>query len=281
MSLSLRDELRVFLHPGQVALARIGREITGRGIVRRMLGKQVVSCDDASAAEIPWGGAVKALESALPGMAGRKQLATVILSSHFVRHALVPWSAELNSDEEEMAFARHSFRKIYGDVAERWELRLSPDKAGLPQLASAVDSRLPDALRALFNRAGVALGSIQPHLMAACNSSRNRLNGRSTWLALVEPGALCLSLLQQGSWAGVRTMRIRSGWRDELPLILEREAYLADSGMPAAEVLVWAPEPAEAVFPEHVHWMAFHRPDAAAQSVPEPETAVQYAMARG
>lgn len=281
MSLSLRDELRIFLHPGQVVLARIGREFTGRGIVRRMLAKQAVPCEDASDAENPWSGAAMALESALPGMAGRKQLATVILSSHFVRHALVPWSAELNSDEVEVAFARHSFRKIYGEAAERWELRLSPDKAGMPLLASAVDNRLPDALRALFGQAGVALGSIQPHLMAACNSSRNCLNGRSAWLALVEPGTLCLALLQQGSWAGVRTMRVGSGWRDELPLILEREAYLADSGMPAGEVLVWAPEPGEAVLPEHVKWMPFHRSDPAAQSLPAPENAMQYAMARG
>lgn len=281
MSLSLRDELRVFLHPGQVVLARIGREVTGRGIVRRMLAKQIVPCDDVPAAENPWAGAARALESALPGMAGRKQLATVIISSHFVRHALVPWSAELNSDEEEIAFARHSFRKIYGEVAERWELRLSPDRAGMPQLASGVDGRLLDALRALFERAGVTLGSIQPHLMAACNSSRHRLKWRSTWLALVEPGSLCLALLQQGSWAGVRTMRIGSGWRDELSLILEREAYLADSGMPAGEVLVWAPEPGDAVLPEQVQWMAFHRQDQAEQSLSTPETAVQYAMARG
>ena len=104
-----------------------------------------------------------------------------------------------------------------------------------------MDADLLDALRGVFERAGIALQSIQPHLMAAYNNFRDHLRKRSAWFALLEPGHLCLALLQQGRWPRVRSLRIGSEWRDELPRILEREAYLADNPAVPHEVYVWDP----------------------------------------
>ena len=47
--------------------------------------------------------------------------------------------------------------------------------------------------------------------MAVYNDYRRRLQGRHAWFALLEPGNLCLALLQQGRWARVRSQRIDAG----------------------------------------------------------------------
>lgn len=264
MSLLFRDELRIVLTPDQVLLARIGRSVTWRGLRRRVLEKKAIPCAACAAgetrgSEMPgsatqWGGALQTLEAALARQKGRKVFATVILSNHFMRYALLPWSDTPADEAEEMAYARHAFHQAYGAAAESWELRLSPGKAGMPQLASAVDNRLPDELRTLFGRAGVALASIQPHLMVAYNTCRASLHGRNSWFALVEPGSLCLALLRHGRWESVRTMRLEGDGRVALPLILEREAFLSESATATDEVLLWAPWLGNALLPKSKRW---------------------------
>ncbi len=259
MSLLFRDELRVLMTPEQVLLARIERSVGWNGLKRRVLERKALSCaafsaKDGQGGATPWGASLQAVEAALAGNAGRKAVATVILSNHFVRYTLLPWSDVPATEEEEMAYARHTFRQAYGDAAEGWELRLSPGRIGRPQLASAVDKRLPDALRSAFGRAGIALDSIQPHLMTACNACHPGLEGRSAWFALVEPGSLCLALLRQGGWESVRTMRMNGDGRVALPLMLEREANLTESAAAVDEVMLWAPWLANAQLPASKRW---------------------------
>jgi hypothetical protein len=252
VSLSLREELRVVLYPQQLLLLRIGREFTRRGLTPRVLEKRAVPC--AVAADVPWGAAIAALEAELPALAQSTAAATVILPGHFMHYALVPWSAALGDEEEEAAYVRHFFRQSYGAVAESWELRLSPARPGAAQLASAVDSRLTQAVRASFAGAGIRLRSIQPSLMVAYNSCRARLRNSSAWFVLFESGSLCIALLQQGSWGSVRRLRADADWRDALPRLLEREAYLADGDAAADEILLWAPELEPAAWPRSARW---------------------------
>lgn len=254
MSLLLPDELRIVLYPGHLVLARIEKEITRQGLRFMVQARAVVSDVEVAAGEQLWDGALNALGEALPSVAGRKARGTVILSNHFMHYVLVPWSADLGGEDEEQAVARHFFRNAYGEVAERWDIRLSPGKAGAPILASAVDRRLPDALRAVLGQSGVTLKSIQPHLMAAYNTCRGRIRGDCAWFAVVERGKLCLALLQRNSWTILRTMRIGEDWQVELPQILEREALLADCAAPASEIYVWAPEFSAEAVPEQPRW---------------------------
>lgn len=262
MSLLLSDELRIVLTPDHVLLARIRRSIGWNGLRRRVLAKETIPCasGDALGNVTPWAGALQVLEAALAKQAGRKlfargkTFATVILSNHFMRYALLPWSDVPGDEAEELAYARHAFRQIYGDAAETWELRLSPGKAGLPQLACAVDSHLPDALRTMFGRSRIALESIQPHLMAAYNTCETILRERTAWFALVEPGSLCLALSHQGRLQSVRTMRLEGDGRVALPLILERESLLSESAAATDEVLLWAPWHGNALLPKSKQW---------------------------
>ncbi|HEY0666470.1 MAG TPA: hypothetical protein VGD24_10420 [Gallionella sp.] len=254
MSLSLRDELRVVLAPDRVSLVRIGRGFTRRGLTRRVLQKKVIACADAPDGTDSWGIAVNALAAELPALDEDTAFATVILSNHFVQYAIVPWSGALRDEAEEAAYARHFFSQLYGSAAGSWELRLSMDRAGVPQLASAVDLGLTGALRGLFDGAGMKLRSIQPGLMAAFNSCRGSLQRRSAWFVLFEAGNLCLCLLQQGRLASVRTLRPGADWCETLPHLLEREQYLIDEVAHTDEVLVWAPELEPSVLPAGSGW---------------------------
>jgi len=253
-----RDELRVVLAPEQLVLLRLGWALTKRGLTPRVDMKTVIDCAPSAGGEASWEAAIKTLETEVPRSLARKTAAQVILSNHFMRYTLVPWSDTLSNAAEEQAYARHCFRQLYGTDVEQWEVRLSPGRTGLPQLASAVDKRLLAALRDVFERNGVVLNSIQPRLMAAYNNRYSALKNSSAWLALVEPGCLCLALLQHGCWLKVRTMRIGSDWRNALLLLLEREAYLAEANADTPTVFLWAPELGTAALPENGRWQISH-----------------------
>ena len=253
------DELRIVLYPGYVSMVRIENSIARQGFRLQVQSSAVVSDVEAVAGEPLWGGALKALGEVLPSLPSRKVRVTVILSNQFMHYALVPWSADLGGEDEEQAMARHCFRNAYGEVAEHWDIRLSPGKAGAPMLASAVDGRLPDALRAVLGQAGVKPKSIQPHLMAAYNTCRGRICGDSAWFVVVERGSLCLALLQRDCWSSLRTMRIGEDWPVELPQILEREEILADCAVSANGIYLWAPEFGAEALPEHSRWQVLNQ----------------------
>jgi hypothetical protein len=254
VSLSLRDELRVVLGPEQLLLVRIGRSFTPRGLTHRVLDKRTLPCAGAPDGEAPWSGAIETLAAQLPELAKNAASATVVLTNPFMHYAMIPWNGALLDEEEETAYARHFFRQLYGAAAESWELRLSPDRAGMPQLASAVDRGLTDAVRATFDGAGIGLRSIQPSLMVAWNSCRARLRKSSAWFVLFETGSLCLALLQQGRLGRVRTLRAGGDWCESLPWLLEREAYLGDEEAATDEVLLWAPELECTALPAREGW---------------------------
>jgi hypothetical protein len=274
-----RDELHVVLAPRQVALVRIEWMLTRRGLIPRVGEKCVVDCSAASAGETSWHAAITQLETEMPRMLARKMAAKVILSNHFMHYTLMPWSETLSDEAEDEAYARHCFRQLYGADSEQWELRLSPQPAGLPQLASAMDRGLLAALRGVFERNGITLSSIQPHLMAAYNNCRLSLKEHSGWFALYEAGCLCLALLQQGRWVSVRTMRIGSDWCGQLALVLERESYLAEPEIATQAVFLWAPELGAAVLPGDSRWQIHNlQPRVRPALVPEYEGRFAMAM---
>lgn len=250
-----RNTLEVELAPDQANLLHSARRLTLRGLRTTLRNERLpaVAGNDDEA----WRGAVQALQAALPAHAGRPAHVRVILSNRLVRYALVPWSDALSDAAEETAFARHCFERVHGEASAQWDLRVSAGGDGAPMLASAVDARLLNALREAFAAAGVRLDSIQPSLMAVYNDHRRRLQGRYAWLALLEPGQLCLALLQHGRWMRVRSMRIGPGWRVELALLLAREAYLADPAAAASDVFLWASGLGEVKPPETDRWQ-FH-----------------------
>lgn len=276
MSLWFRDEHRIVLYQDQVVLVSVRREFTHRGMKRHVRDKQVLACN-ATAGGMPWDDALRVLEAALPGRVPRNSHATVIVANQFMRYALIPWNEALSDEREEMIFARHSFKEIYGSDADSWELRINRGNAGVAQLACAVDARLLEALRGLFGRLGVRLRSIQPHLMAAYNSCRAIMRDRSAWLVLVERNNLCFALLQEGQWSWVRSVRVDVRWRESMPFFLEREAFLANNGTDTDEVFLWVPDRHGEALPPGNRWrFRYLQPPAMPSLVPEGDRLAMY-----
>ena len=252
MSLLLRDELRVVLSRDQVQLLRVGRQFTLHGISSRVLDKKTFPY--TTDADSLWSNAVKALAAALSELPGKPSVARVILSNHFVRYAMVAASPTLSNEAEEIAYAKHSLSQLYGASAESWEIRLHRYTAHAPQLASAVDSQLLQALRATFTSAKIQLKSVQPQLMAAYNNCQASLHKQDAWFVLFESGSLCVGLLQQGEWRSVRTLKVGSDWLEHLPDIFDREACLSELNMTANEIYLWAPEYWRTALPNSAKW---------------------------
>jgi hypothetical protein len=273
----LHKELRVFLCPDGVLLLPVRCTLTLSGVRRTIHDRQLVCIEDPAPAH-SWRAALLALESALSGVANERTAATVVLSNQFVRFAVVPWQAGLADFQEDLSYARHCLARVYGKPALQWEVRLSHQAPETTRLASGVEVELLDGLRGVFARLGIGLRSIQPHLMATFNDARRGLRQRSAWLALLEPGHLCLALLRDGHWSRVRSQRIEGTWREELPRLLEREAFLGDHEAVPNDVYVGDFEAGDLVLPELDGW-SFHALNPVPLGTSEPAAPGHFGMA--
>jgi hypothetical protein len=225
---TLRDRILIAFAPDSLSLVRL------QGVFRpRVSEKRTLACDPALGPE-PWRGAVAALSQLAEGIRDANAIVTVVLSNHFARYAMIPWSAGLSNAEEETAFVRYCFAKVHGERSKDWDLRLSRAPTGSARIASAVDSALVQAIRASFPAGAKArLASVQPYLMSAFNRWRALVKGARAWFLLIEPQRACLAHLENGRWTTVRNTR---GSFDDPPRwaeLLERERHLVGgSGTP-------------------------------------------------
>ena len=252
MSLSLRDELRVVLSRDQVQLIRIGRQLTLRGMDCTVLEKSVFPCTDVT--EPSWSNCIETLESALSELSWQPALAKVILSNQFMHYAMVEVGHDLTNEAEEVAYAKHHFGRLFGTIAESWEIKLNQDYASVTQLGSAVDALFLNALRDLFSRVHVKLKSVQPYLMAAFNNCAGQLHGQDVWCVLHDRGILCVGLVQNGRWRSVRSMKVAGDWVDKLAELIERETFLSELDVITKEIYIWSPENWKSNLPQSGSW---------------------------
>lgn len=149
----------------------------------------------------------------------------VVLSSHFVRYAVLPWSAALVSEQKWLAYARHTFTSTYGGAAAGWQIAVCPTGRRRPRIATAVDASLIESLSA-----NPRVVSIEPYLIASFNARVGAFGDRTAWFVLQEPGRLTLSLFENGAWKLIRVRQASGTWRESLADVLDRE--LAACGEP-------------------------------------------------
>jgi hypothetical protein len=130
---------------------------------------------------------------------------------------------------------------LYGERIGRWTVRLSENRYGAAQLASAVDPELLDALEATVRGAALRLVSVQPGFMAAFNQCRAALTADPCWFVHVEPGRVCLAQVVGGAWGGVRALRLGADWTADLGVILAREQLLQEGPVVDSKLYVYAP----------------------------------------
>ena len=149
----------------------------------------------------------------------------VLLSGSFARFFLVPWRDQVSSPAELDAFARMYFDDVYGTQGEDWQLRLSPESAGLPRVASAIEAGVTLGVARVASACSLSLVSVQPYLMAAFNRFRGVLEAKEFLFVLAEQGRCCLLLVHDGGWRSVRTVTgVEDG--DALAQVIDRECRL-------------------------------------------------------
>jgi hypothetical protein len=231
-----RDQLGVVLYPDHLVLVRVKT-----GLRRRLQHSEVMPTPSPEAEAPAWSAAVEALKPlAASEILGGADV-TLVLSSAFVRYVLVPRSAALSSEEEQVAFARHRFGAIHGKEIEDWIIRLSPGHKGQPRLACAIERSLVEALDQAMAPLGARYQSLQPHLAKSLNCWRAEMAKRALWFVVVESGVMSVALVRNGEFTSLRTMRVGGGWIDDLPGVLAREELLNDASDGSNEVLVLGP----------------------------------------
>lgn len=229
-----REQIRIALSPDQVLWVRLSK-----GLRRQVTEKVLLQCNQETSSP-GWRAPLAVLAAKLNEAKPERAEVVVILSNHFVRYTLLPWSEKVESEEEEEALARICFEKIYGHLANAWALRISPVPLGSASLASAIDQALLDELNVLFESGGSYLASIQPYLMASFNYWRRKLKPREYCFVLAENGRLCVAAIRDHKWLGVRTLQSNGSLASELPQIVEREILLLGLE-PSAQIYLYAP----------------------------------------
>ena len=229
MSRLSKDRLLIGLAPAEMTVLRL------RGVLKeKPIEKASVACDPAFGNE-PWQGALAALKSL---QIAERCNVTVVLSNHFVRYAIVPWSNALGTAAEETAYIRHHFAKIHGERAKAWSLRATQSAADAPRLASAIDSALLAAMReALQEKPLARLISVQPQLMSKFNEWRKAIPAGGAWLVLAEPDRACVALHAEGRWRSVQNGK--GAWR----ALLDRERHRVDGEIPNLVLIAGAAAP--------------------------------------
>lgn len=231
-----RDQLRIVIAPDRVSLVRLRWRARWGSATRASI---PCSPHDASSA---WQAPLQALKDALDDEhPSRPANATVVISNHFVRYALVPSSDQLRNDRETEAYCRHRLLTMFGEQANHWNLRWSPTDHQGPLVVSAIENEWLREIQTVFSGRPQRLRSVQPYLMTAFNAHCKAMAGRSCWFVVYEPGRLAICLLHNGQWRTVANRRADDSWQSHLPSMLDHESQLIAMEEECREVMVRAP----------------------------------------
>lgn len=251
MSPLWRDKVLIALSPERVVLLRLRR-----GLRPQRVANTVIAVPPG-AADVAWKAPVEALARLLLASKEWQDAdVSVVLSNHFARYQLVPWSEAVTRREERDAYVREVYAQVYGEGAGEWALRVSETGIDAPWLACAVDRALLDQIEEAVTHGKGKLVSVMPHLMSVFNAMRSTLRARDAWFVQVERGRLLLGLILNGQWQALSSRQIAGdGWHRELPLLLEREAQLKGLTHIPRGVYVSAPEAQQAVLDGAGKWV--------------------------
>ncbi len=247
MSPLWRDRIQVFFAPDRVDLVR-----SYRGITPKRGDRLVAACErdaDLPAWEQPLGQLDRMIENA----AGVDL--TITISNYFVRYAVISPGIQIANLPELYAYAAFHMREVYGERAGAWALGMSAWDPCTGGVCAAIESTLLQRLKELTGQRKVRLKRIEPYLSDAFDQWRKRLTGERIWLALIEPGRLCLALLTNGVWQSIRNQRILQNAENELLAALDQETILFSRRTETIEsVYLFAPEHPALALPSECGW---------------------------
>lgn len=210
MSLLWRDRTAVFLGADAVHVAHYGA------------GKPRRHSQPFDGAGARWQNVLEALRTALAALKPRRGDASVVVSNHYVRFALVPDAGKLRNHSERLVAARHTLQSVYGETAGRWRVVLDGSSRKGAAIAAGIETELVDGIVATLTGAHLQARTVQPLFAAALNVSRRSLGAGPAWFGVAEPGRLALAYVEKGVVHSLRSHRLRADLNAELPVLLEQ-----------------------------------------------------------
>jgi hypothetical protein len=250
VSLSWRDEIGVHLSPYRLLMIRVAR-----GFKRTVSAthEHAIVCGDPN----DWTAPLGVLDILLERSQWRGASLRLVLADCWVRYALVPWSTQLRSADEQSSHARQVLVRLYGNAVSEWEICLSQAPPGCARVACAMPAELLRAARGLRARHGMKLTSLQPQLLAAYDNWRHRLPASGAWFVTIGEGTLAAARLSSRTWDRVHSVRIGADWTRDLKR-LQTFGRLACAHPEEGQVyvdapVVWRKEAEPAV--NDLHWL--------------------------
>lgn len=236
MSLRWRDEVRIRFGTAGIALARHARGWRQPAGPERILG--------GDGEPLSWDRARELLQEELQRDGWGHAAARVVVADHWARYAVLPWSAALADEDEQLAHARLVLRQAYGDDLADWTLRLAQVAPGRPRLACALPTRRIEELRVVLESAQLHLASLQPRIVDAYNRWRLRLPEEGGWFVTVDAGHMVAVRTLGDAWSAVHSLRTGPDWPAELGRLRALERWSSPDAAGSVRVFVDAP-PAE------------------------------------
>jgi len=254
-----RDQLQVFLAPGQISWVR-----TARGFKPVQAAKVTVLCEPVQGAPV-WQAALQQLEKHLIDESGTDL--SITLSNHFVRYVTLPPQAEIMTPEEVNSYAAFRMREVYAERVDAWALSVSEWSPLTGAVCAAIPRDLMAELEKMVARLHCKLTEIEPYFASVYDHWQKSLNGDKTYCALVEAGRMCISTQINGVWHSIRNQRIVHSVADELLAALDQEAVFSGNKAAVEQVFLFAPQHPDLKLPENCGWLSVPLP---AERIPAP-----------
>jgi hypothetical protein len=173
----------------------------------------------------PWHAPLDAIRQWLDIETGKLSRARVcvVLSSRFVRHALVPWPQTPLRGDEALVWERLHLEAVYGGM-DGWRVARDPGAFGRAQVVCAAPQDLLDRLHDLLVDKGLAMGPVVPYFVQAWNCWRRKLAAGQLF-AVAESERVVLGCYGRGRWESLRMVSSRLT-PDKLVALARRECAL-------------------------------------------------------
>jgi hypothetical protein len=182
----------VGLAPDRLTAVRLGKGVRPHPVASH----DVILDRDATT---PWGPGLAALQDIVRDAQWQTSSVELVLSSHFVRYAIIPGDPTRQASDDRAALASIVFRKAFGNLCQDWRIIQSEAPKGRATLGAATPSRLLTDLRAAIGKRGT-LCSIRPDVMEAFNRIAEQVGADPAIFVLVETGRVTIGRIADNEW---------------------------------------------------------------------------------